>query len=118
MKPKDNPTSPLRGRGGAQAEGVGGEGLAESGVQTLTLPLRGPLPLPRKAGEGFWWLRQRRQQKEAVQGQQRSERARGDRQDQDPAVEGEDRDRTEDERKLEEDLGEVEIVVALRRLLE
>jgi glycosyltransferase involved in cell wall biosynthesis len=49
------PLSRPYGRGGAQAEGLGGEGLAESGVQTLTShPLRGRAPpLPRKAGEGY-----------------------------------------------------------------
>jgi hypothetical protein len=31
---------------------LGSEGLADSGVQTLTLPLRGPLPLPWRTGEG------------------------------------------------------------------
>jgi release factor glutamine methyltransferase len=36
MKRKGSPSPALRGRGGAQAEGLGGEGLAESGVQTLT----------------------------------------------------------------------------------
>jgi mxaJ protein len=46
----------FRGRGGIQAEGLGGEGLSESVPKTLTLPLRGPLPLPRKAGEGFLTL--------------------------------------------------------------
>jgi glycosyltransferase involved in cell wall biosynthesis len=48
------PLSRPYGRGGAQAEGLGGEGLAESGVQTLTSPpLRGRAPpLQRKAGEG------------------------------------------------------------------
>ncbi len=50
--------SPGRGLSGAswaQAEGAGGEGLAESGVQTLTShPLRGRgPPLPRSAGEGI-----------------------------------------------------------------
>ncbi len=41
-----NSSPAFRGRGGAHREAVGGEGLAESGEQTLTLPLRGPLPLP------------------------------------------------------------------------
>ncbi|HET9638867.1 MAG TPA: glycosyltransferase [Allosphingosinicella sp.] len=42
------------GRGGAQAEGLGGEGLTDSAVQTLTShPLRGRAPpLPQNAGEG------------------------------------------------------------------
>jgi hypothetical protein len=34
--PPSNSSPALRGRGGTQAEGLGGEGLAESGVQTLT----------------------------------------------------------------------------------
>src|SRR5687767_12958503 len=43
----------FRGRGGTQAEGLGGEGLSGSEVKTLTShPLRGRAPpLPRKAGE-------------------------------------------------------------------
>jgi error-prone DNA polymerase len=51
----ENPSPVLRGRGGAQAEGLGGEGLTDSEVQTLTShPLRGRAPpLPRKAGEGL-----------------------------------------------------------------
>jgi transcriptional regulator len=45
---------PLRLRPGDAARRLMGEGLADSSVQTLTLPpLRGgPLPLPRRAGEG------------------------------------------------------------------
>jgi len=56
---EENPSPVLYGRGGAQAEGLGGEGLADSGVQTLTSPpLRGRAPpLPRKAGEGLLPLR-------------------------------------------------------------
>jgi error-prone DNA polymerase len=44
------PSPAYRGRGQ-------GEGLAEFAVQTLTLPLRGPLPLPREGGEGLLPLR-------------------------------------------------------------
>ncbi|MGZ8326573.1 MAG: error-prone DNA polymerase [Allosphingosinicella sp.] len=52
---KESPSPVLHGRGGAQAAGLGGEGLADSAVQTLTShPLRGRAPpLPRKAGEGL-----------------------------------------------------------------
>jgi release factor glutamine methyltransferase len=35
MKRRSNPSPAFRGRGGAQAEGLGGEGLADSAVQTL-----------------------------------------------------------------------------------
>ena len=55
MRRDNNPSPASRGRGGAHRGAVGGEGLAESGVQTLTShPLRGrAAPLPRKAGEGI-----------------------------------------------------------------
>jgi hypothetical protein len=43
------------GRGGTQAEGLGGEGLADSGVQTLTSHrfAAGPSS-PAKSGRGFY----------------------------------------------------------------
>ena len=55
MRRRKNPSPVLHGRGGAQAEGLGGEGLADFGVKTLTSPpLRGRAPpLPPKAGEGI-----------------------------------------------------------------
>jgi mxaJ protein len=44
----------LRGRGGTQAEGLGGEGLADSGVQTLTSHRYAAGPSsPVRTGEGF-----------------------------------------------------------------
>jgi release factor glutamine methyltransferase len=54
MKRKRNPSPAFRGRGGAQAEGLGGEGLAESGVQTLTSHrfAAGPSS-PVRTGEGI-----------------------------------------------------------------
>ena len=53
MRRKKNPSPVFHGRGGAQVEGLGGEGLAEPGVRTLpSHPLRGRAPpLPPKAGE-------------------------------------------------------------------
>jgi release factor glutamine methyltransferase len=54
MKRDENPSPAFRGRGGAQAEGLGGEGLADSGVQTLTSHRSAAGPSsPTKAGEGI-----------------------------------------------------------------
>ena len=48
-----NPSPAFRGRGGARREAVGGEGLAESGVQTLTSQAFGLGPAsPVKDGRG------------------------------------------------------------------
>jgi peptidoglycan/LPS O-acetylase OafA/YrhL len=49
---QSSPSPAFRGRGGAHREAVGGEGLSESGVQTLTSQASlGPL-LSRKDGRG------------------------------------------------------------------
>jgi release factor glutamine methyltransferase len=55
MRREGDPLSRPYGRGGAHRAAVGGEGLAESGVQTLSSPRlrRRVPPLPRKAGEGI-----------------------------------------------------------------
>jgi release factor glutamine methyltransferase len=54
MSSEKIPSPAFRGRGGAQAEGLGGEGLADSGVQTLTSHrfAAGPSS-PVKTGEGI-----------------------------------------------------------------
>ena len=54
MKHKQNPSPVLHGRGGAQAEGLGGEGLADSLLQTLTSHrfAAGPSS-PVRTGEGI-----------------------------------------------------------------
>jgi hypothetical protein len=45
-------SSPLPPPAGGRGQGEGGR-LARSGAAHLTLPLRGPLPLPPKGGEGL-----------------------------------------------------------------
>src|SRR3954468_19468499 len=70
-----------------------------------------PLPMELRSTGRTEYLRQRKEQQEAVEGQQRSGDAEDQRHQQDPTVGREEGDRAEDEGELERHLGEVEIIV-------